>query len=267
MAPTRIVLLPAGTVMPPHRKVPIPSTSRANLPSTSYPHPKQVKQSPPPPPRRIDPLELINPTPITKTRKRERLTALTADEKMARRKMKNRVAAQTARDRKKERTCGLEDAVKDLLDENRRLREENANLMERLSRLEEEAAARREGMHPSVSSFPSLSHPIETVATPLGSAASINELQQRAQAVTTDSTKAGMEVGTKRLDLLPIMMLLLCSLPSTSTAFWKTSETSTSTKCAPLSTKVVSRERRQRLASTLYRLISKRRRPIPRRPP
>lgn len=112
MAPTRIVLLPAGTVMSNQRKMPIPS----RVPSTGYAPSAQVKVSPrdllalplgsiPRPtslnidslqmerastPRRIDPLELLNPTPITKTRKRERLTALTPEEKLARRKMKVR---------------------------------------------------------------------------------------------------------------------------------------------------------------------------------
>lgn len=62
-------------------------------------------------------------------RKRERLTHLTPEEKLNRRKMKNRVAAQTARDRKKERTQRLEHAVKALLVETNRLRAENRTLV------------------------------------------------------------------------------------------------------------------------------------------
>ncbi|MCP9257156.1 X-box-binding protein 1 [Dirofilaria immitis] len=58
-------------------------------------------------------------------RKRECLNHLTAEEKQNRRKLKNRVAAQTARDRKKYRASKLEEAVRTLILENRKLREEN----------------------------------------------------------------------------------------------------------------------------------------------
>ncbi|KAF1760665.1 hypothetical protein GCK72_008914 [Caenorhabditis remanei] len=61
-------------------------------------------------------------------RKRERLNHLTAEEKMDRRKMKNRVAAQNARDKKKERSGKIEEVVVDLVEENRLLRVENEKL-------------------------------------------------------------------------------------------------------------------------------------------
>lgn len=63
-------------------------------------------------------------------RKRERLSHLTAEEKLNRRKLKNRVAAQTARDRKKIRTCKLEEAVRKLVAENELLRAENKRITE-----------------------------------------------------------------------------------------------------------------------------------------
>uniref|UniRef100_A0A1I7TT26 X-box-binding protein 1 n=1 Tax=Caenorhabditis tropicalis TaxID=1561998 RepID=A0A1I7TT26_9PELO len=61
-------------------------------------------------------------------RKRERLTHLTQEEKMDRRKMKNRVAAQNARDKKKERSGKIDQVMLDLVEENRLLRAENEKL-------------------------------------------------------------------------------------------------------------------------------------------
>jgi len=61
-------------------------------------------------------------------KKRKRLTNLTADERMMRRKLKNRVAAQTARDRKKERMVYLEEMLSQIEDENKRLQAENEAL-------------------------------------------------------------------------------------------------------------------------------------------
>jgi len=71
-------------------------------------------------------------------RKRRRLTHLSPDEKMMRRKLKNRVAAQTARDRKKALMTDLEVQVSDLMEENRRLQKENSNLKNMSNKLEVE---------------------------------------------------------------------------------------------------------------------------------
>ncbi|KAJ8312378.1 hypothetical protein KUTeg_010159 [Tegillarca granosa] len=64
-------------------------------------------------------------------RKRRRLTNLTPEEKMLRRKLKNRVAAQTARDRKKALMSDLEIKVAELMEENKKLQQENVNLKEK----------------------------------------------------------------------------------------------------------------------------------------
>ncbi|KAM4054153.1 X-box-binding protein 1 isoform 2-T2 [Anomaloglossus baeobatrachus] len=64
-------------------------------------------------------------------RKRQRLTHLTPEEKALRRKLKNRVAAQTARDRKKARMSELEQQVLDLEMENEKLLIENKHLREK----------------------------------------------------------------------------------------------------------------------------------------
>jgi len=58
-------------------------------------------------------------------RKRRRLTHLSQEEKQLRRKLKNRVAAQTARDRKKNLMSDLEIKVAELEQENRKLAKEN----------------------------------------------------------------------------------------------------------------------------------------------
>ncbi|XP_068102478.1 LOW QUALITY PROTEIN: X-box-binding protein 1 [Hyperolius riggenbachi] len=64
-------------------------------------------------------------------RKRQRLTHLSPEEKALRRKLKNRVAAQTARDRKKARMGELEQQVLDLELENEKLLIENQVLREK----------------------------------------------------------------------------------------------------------------------------------------
>jgi hypothetical protein len=72
----------------------------------------------------------------TKTlRKRQRLNHLTVDEKLLRRKMKNRIAAQNARDRKKTRMDELEQIVKDLQVKNKNLKNENQQLKVQTERL------------------------------------------------------------------------------------------------------------------------------------
>ncbi|CAM9527562.1 unnamed protein product [Bubo scandiacus] len=68
-------------------------------------------------------------------RKRQRLTHLSPEEKALRRKLKNRVAAQSARDRKKARMTELEAQVVELEEENQKLLLENRLLRERTCNL------------------------------------------------------------------------------------------------------------------------------------
>jgi len=77
-------------------------------------------------------------------RKRKRLTHLSPEERMLRRKLKNRVAAQSARDRKKERMVELEAAVLQLEEDNNKLQTENFSLVQINSNLFEENKALRE---------------------------------------------------------------------------------------------------------------------------
>lgn len=71
-------------------------------------------------------------------RKRRRLTHLSADEKILRRKLKNRVAAQTARDRKKALMQELEEKVAQLQEEKKQLLKENAELRLNQSTIQKE---------------------------------------------------------------------------------------------------------------------------------
>jgi len=71
-------------------------------------------------------------------RKRRRLTHLSPDEKMLRRKLKNRVAAQTARDRKKNQMSDLELKVLALERENQKLAMENDKLKAKSGSLHQE---------------------------------------------------------------------------------------------------------------------------------
>jgi len=64
----------------------------------------------------------------TDSRKRKRLDDFTPQERIVRRKLKNRVAAQTARDRKKERMATLEQIVSRLELENSELKKSNNEL-------------------------------------------------------------------------------------------------------------------------------------------
>nr|XP_018666948.1 transcription factor protein isoform X1 [Ciona intestinalis] len=71
-------------------------------------------------------------------RKRKRLTHLTTEEKVMRRKLKNRVAAQTARDRKKVRMECLEDNIQKVQQQAKELLDVNMQLLERAEALERE---------------------------------------------------------------------------------------------------------------------------------
>jgi len=77
-------------------------------------------------------------------RKRRRLTNLTPEERMMRRKLKNRVAAQTARDRKKARMDQLEESLAELAAENKRLQSQNDSLAAQKKNLAQENERLRE---------------------------------------------------------------------------------------------------------------------------
>ncbi|NWR14636.1 XBP1 protein, partial [Emberiza fucata] len=109
-AAPRLLLIPSkaaeapGTAAPRHLSVVLPAGADPGLPG----------------------METAQPA-----RKRQRLTHLSPEEKALRRKLKNRVAAQSARDRKKARMTELEQQVVELEEENQKLLRENQLLRER----------------------------------------------------------------------------------------------------------------------------------------
>ncbi|VDO90442.1 unnamed protein product [Heligmosomoides polygyrus] len=114
-------LVPADAVIRPTVAIPRPLAPTPNVASTM-----PVIQRTAPLKRPLNPIEaLLGETPPPHQRKRECLDHLTHEQKMNRRKMKNRIAAQTARDRKKYRSQRLEDVIRELLEQNEILREEN----------------------------------------------------------------------------------------------------------------------------------------------
>ena len=77
-------------------------------------------------------------TPAQPKQKRQRLTHLSYEEKLQRRKLKNRIAAQSARDRKKSKFEHLEESVRLLKEQNEQLRIENTLLKEKTQLLVQE---------------------------------------------------------------------------------------------------------------------------------
>lgn len=130
-------------------------------------------------------------------RKRRRLTHLTPEEKMLRRKLKNRVAAQTARDRKKVQMTDLEYRVAQLEAENKRLAMENNALKAQSGSLTLENVALKDRLS-AVGRAPSRTE------SESGSAVSTDPLPQ-GQAQTLPSWTA------QSLMTLGLTLLLACS--------------------------------------------------------
>lgn len=122
-------------------------------------------------------------------RKRERLSHLTAEEKQNRRKLKNRVAAQTARDRKKYRTSKLEEAVRVLILENGKLREENKSLRKTCEQLKnqnvelQDLLNNKQVVHEEQCSETEAGSSSDIASSSFGSAESIRGPQPREQAM------------------------------------------------------------------------------------
>jgi DNA uptake protein ComE-like DNA-binding protein len=109
-------------------------------------------------------------------RKRERLTNLSGEEKMNRRKLKNRIAAQTARDRKKAKMGVLEESIDQFESENESLHMENDELRHHNEQLLEENALLKKQLEEAKVAR------ISSQPVAVGSAVSISGPQQWEQA-------------------------------------------------------------------------------------
>lgn len=246
-----IYLVPARTVKAVQRVVPV-----RNQVQTVHAQSYGQKRPAPISPGNVDPIEelLGETTNSGVPRKRERLTHLTAEEKLNRRKMKNRVAAQTARDRKKIRSQRLEDVVRDLLRENEQLRIENAELRETVAQNQTET--------PSTTSCQ-----IATPMTTFGSAAFISGTQPRYQVVSgAVNQNKKQPVAMHALIRLALLSLLPPSFKTmnsnASSRICKTSSTSTSSplSCPSMMRRSLSKTLNQRQQTYMRMLKLKRRR-------
>ena len=108
-----------------------------------------------------------------KKRTRLNLSHMSLEEKVKRRKMKNREAAQLARDRKKAKMTDLETAMAAFAEERLKLAAENASIKKQLQRLQQENEELRQRLATSVTG--------EQVTGPIESAELISASQPQTQ--------------------------------------------------------------------------------------
>lgn len=168
-------------------------------------------------------------------KKRKRLTNLSPEERLMRRKLKNRVAAQTARDRKKQRMDELEVMLANIEAENKRLQAENEALRQKTGKLAVENTQLKERLGDSSVG--------ERLAVESPGSAALNTPQQQ------EKIQPPVQYTTpSRLVQMIITVSLMCCLAS-----WKNSPT--------MSNKKLTQKRPVSMAKRLQRPLLHRRPP------
>lgn len=179
-------------------------------------------------------------------RKRQRLDHLTREEKIMRRKLKNRVAAQSARDRKKARMDELEEQVAQLQADRIALMEENRLLRQRLEECQREnqRLVQRLEAKPTIQLTTPISTPTTTTTTTSSEAAPVIKVEPCSPPETRASSGsveyASLISGPLQQDQVPLRALALWMMQF---GFWQlmTSAT-TSSPCSKNAARTCSKE-------------------------
>ncbi|XP_077511178.1 X-box-binding protein 1-like [Amblyomma americanum] len=175
-------------------------------------------------------------------RKRQRLDHLTREEKIMRRKLKNRVAAQSARDRKKARMDELEEQVTQLQADRMALVEENRLLRQRLEECEKENKKLLKRLESKASpSLPPTSTPIITTTTPFHPTPviKVEPLPSPEDGASSGSVEyASLISGPLQQDQVPLLALALWMMQF---GFWQLmTNVTTSSLCSKSAAKTCS---------------------------
>jgi X box-binding protein 1 len=149
------------------------------------------------------------------SKKRRRLTNLTHDEKIMRRKLKNRVAAQTARDRKKQRMSELEEAITQLEAQNKQLKAENGSLRQFTSALVKENAELKQQMGSSTNIEPPQTSVVTRTLTESTSESAVLGTPQQWEQIRSILVQLTTHCLMSYLLAVGLIFSLTCSMNST----------------------------------------------------